>query len=264
MLRHFSSRLTKSEENSSKEINQLLKARIQMQQVIKAANQTRRHGIQFGKIIKDSLIRLVHFFRNLLIKLMTIKLTFVPVLIICFFPILILMMIPNFVSGERANYNIPKESVLVEKDFVFPLPKEFKYVSAHYGYYAPFGQKIRHYGTDFPAPIGTPIVAIADGTIIEANEYKEQQGLKSVGILHKDNLVSRYMHVDRYFVKIGEEIKQGEVIAVVGNNGPSTGPHLHLQLESDYTKGLGKTAFDARYLFPSILGEAPEELEFTP
>lgn len=123
---------------------------------------------------------------------------------------------------------------------------------------------IRHYGTDFPAPIGTPILVIADGIIIEANEYQEQQGLKSVGILHKDNLVSRYMHVDRYFVTVGEEIKKGEVIAVVGNNGPSTGPHLHLQVESDYTKGLGKTAFDARYLFPSILGEAPTELEITP
>lgn len=133
-LRQFSNRLSRNEENASKELNQLLQLRIQMKQAIKSTSQTIRQGIRFGKGIKDGLIQLIQFLRNLISKLMTTQLTLVPILIISFLPMIILMMIPNFISGERGNYNIPSESILIEKDFVFPLPKEFRTVSAHYGY----------------------------------------------------------------------------------------------------------------------------------
>lgn len=85
-----------------------------------------------------------------------------------------------------------------------------------------------HNGIDLAAPIGTPIVAAADGVVIEAGAASGF-GIW-VRILHDDGSVTVYGHMYDYSVYEGQQVKAGEQIATVGSNGQSTGPHLHFEV----------------------------------
>lgn len=85
-----------------------------------------------------------------------------------------------------------------------------------------------HYGLDFAAPIGTPIYAAADGTVIEAGPASGF-GLW-VRIQHEDGTITVYGHMQDFSVKEGQKVRAGEQIARTGNRGYSTGPHLHFEV----------------------------------
>jgi murein DD-endopeptidase MepM/ murein hydrolase activator NlpD len=85
-----------------------------------------------------------------------------------------------------------------------------------------------HYGIDIANSIGTPIVAAADGVVIEAGPASGF-GLW-VRILHDDGTITVYGHMQDYSVREGERVKAGEQIARIGNRGQSTGPHLHFEV----------------------------------
>ncbi len=87
-----------------------------------------------------------------------------------------------------------------------------------------------HYGLDFRGSIGSPIVAAADGVVIEAGSASGF-GLW-VRIQLDDGTVHVYGHMNSYSVSEGERVKAGEQIAEVGNRGQSTGPHLHFEVWS--------------------------------
>ena len=87
---------------------------------------------------------------------------------------------------------------------------------------------VQHLGVDVAAPIGTPIYAVADGTIIDAGPAS---GFGMwVRILHEDGTVTVYGHVDTATVSVGEYVMAGDQIATVGNRGFSTGPHVHFEV----------------------------------
>ncbi|WP_250529424.1 M23 family metallopeptidase [Caballeronia sp. ATUFL_F1_KS4A] len=88
-----------------------------------------------------------------------------------------------------------------------------------------------HPGIDFAGPAGTPILASAGGRVIAAGE-RNGYGI-SVDIRHSDGMVTRYGHASRIFVKTGEFVMPGQVIAEVGSTGRSTGPHLHFEVIVD-------------------------------
>ncbi|MFC5057745.1 M23 family metallopeptidase [Saccharothrix xinjiangensis] len=85
-----------------------------------------------------------------------------------------------------------------------------------------------HYGIDIAGPIGTPILAAADGVVIEAGQASGF-GLW-VRVEHADGTVTVYGHVDTYSVQEGQRVRAGEQIARMGNRGFSTGPHLHFEV----------------------------------
>ncbi|MBA0124813.1 M23 family metallopeptidase [Haloechinothrix sp. YIM 98757] len=85
-----------------------------------------------------------------------------------------------------------------------------------------------HNGIDIAAPIGSPIHAAADGTVIEAGPASGF-GLW-VRIQHDDGHVSVYGHMNSYSVAPGQRVEAGQQIAEVGNRGQSTGPHLHFEV----------------------------------
>ncbi|QFZ24863.1 M23 family metallopeptidase [Saccharothrix syringae] len=85
-----------------------------------------------------------------------------------------------------------------------------------------------HYGIDIAGPIGTPILAAADGVVIEAGTASGF-GLW-VRVQHADGTITVYGHVDTYSVEAGQRVKAGEQIARMGNRGFSTGPHLHFEV----------------------------------
>lgn len=85
-----------------------------------------------------------------------------------------------------------------------------------------------HRGIDIAAPIGSPIYAVADGTVVEAGPA---QGFGLwVRIRHDDGTISIYGHMYDFFVSQGERVPAGMQIARIGNRGDSTGPHLHFEI----------------------------------
>lgn len=86
-----------------------------------------------------------------------------------------------------------------------------------------------HAGIDFGAPIGTPIVAAADGQVIAAG-WAGGYG-REVRIAHAGGMVTLYGHMSSIAATPGEVVHQGQVIGYVGSSGLSTGPHLHFEVK---------------------------------
>ena len=86
----------------------------------------------------------------------------------------------------------------------------------------------QHFGTDIANAIGTPIVAVTDGVVVEAGPASGF-GLW-VRIAHPGGWSSVYGHIDRSLVQAGQRVRAGERIALMGNRGQSTGPHLHVEI----------------------------------
>jgi murein DD-endopeptidase MepM/ murein hydrolase activator NlpD len=112
-------------------------------------------------------------------------------------------------------------------------PVDHGWHSSNFGHRIdPFtGQNAFHEGIDFPAEVGTAIVAAASGKVIAA-ELHAQYG-KMVEIDHGNGLVSRYAHASKLNVKAGDLVVRGQRIATVGTTGRSTGPHLHFEVRQN-------------------------------
>jgi murein DD-endopeptidase MepM/ murein hydrolase activator NlpD len=93
------------------------------------------------------------------------------------------------------------------------------------------GRGALHMGLDFPADVGTPIMAAAGGVVINTETHPAYGLLVEVD--HGSNLVTRYAHASKIMVKSGDLVKRGQTIALVGNTGRSTGPHLHFEVLVD-------------------------------
>ncbi|KKO43982.1 peptidase M23 [Arsukibacterium ikkense] len=85
-----------------------------------------------------------------------------------------------------------------------------------------------HNGTDFRTPIGTPVLAPADGVVTRIENHPFAG--KYIEIQHFGSYKTRYLHLDRFLVKRGQQVNRGQRIALSGNTGRSTGPHLHYEL----------------------------------
>ncbi len=104
------------------------------------------------------------------------------------------------------------------------------WVSSPFGYRIdPFtGKQAFHRGIDISTNPGNPIVAAADGTVIEAN-YDKFLG-NNVVVSHGNGVVTQYGHMTKSVVKPGQKIKRGEQIGFVGKTGKASGPHLHYEV----------------------------------
>jgi murein DD-endopeptidase MepM/ murein hydrolase activator NlpD len=86
-----------------------------------------------------------------------------------------------------------------------------------------------HRGIDITGEIGTPIVAVADGTVVEAKYSRIGYGNR-VSIHHANGYNTLYAHLDSIKVNIGDRVNIGDTIATLGSSGMSTGPHLHYEI----------------------------------
>lgn len=94
-------------------------------------------------------------------------------------------------------------------------------------------RKSTHTGLDISATTGTDIKAVASGTVTCA-KYSGSYG-NLVKIDHGNGVETWYGHISKMYVKVGQEVKAGDVIAAVGSTGNSTGPHLHLEIRINGT-----------------------------
>jgi murein DD-endopeptidase MepM/ murein hydrolase activator NlpD len=90
------------------------------------------------------------------------------------------------------------------------------------------GTSALHTGLDYEAEVGTPIYTAAGGLVV-AQEFHPAYG-NMVEVDHGNELITRYAHASKTFVKKGDLIKRGKKIAEVGTTGRSTGPHLHFEV----------------------------------
>lgn len=107
-------------------------------------------------------------------------------------------------------------------------PVQFSRISSRYNLkrrIAFYGNKVRpHKGTDFAAPVGTPILATSNGTVVES-AHKGGNG-NYVKIKHNATYSTQYLHMSKRNVKPGQYVRQGEVIGWVGMTGNTSGPHV--------------------------------------
>jgi hypothetical protein len=81
-----------------------------------------------------------------------------------------------------------------------------------------------HTGSDYDSPVGSPILAVANGTVVLAKEMFFEGN--AVFIDHGDGLISMYFHLSEIKVEAGQEVKRGEILGREGSTGRATGPHL--------------------------------------
>lgn len=107
-------------------------------------------------------------------------------------------------------------------------PLKFNRISSRYNLkrrIAYYGNKIRpHKGTDFAAAVGTPIMSTANGTVIKS-EYRGGNG-NYVKIKHNGTYETQYLHMSKRNVRVGDYVRQGDVIGYIGMTGNTSGPHV--------------------------------------
>lgn len=112
------------------------------------------------------------------------------------------------------------------EDWVTPMKEDAVLTS-------PFGQRDGrlHAGLDYGVEIGTPLRAMGDGEVIAGGPMSGYGTY--IDVEYTDGTVSRYGHLDALDADVGEEVEAGDVVALSGNTGDSTGPHLHLEIRPD-------------------------------
>ncbi len=137
------------------------------------------------------------------------------------------------ISRELVNQRVMSESqaAVIERGTVIP-PTYIKPISGGH-FTSGFGYRWGrlHKGVDWGCPVGTTVFASCGGTVIQAS-YNGGYG-NNVVISHPDGRMTRYAHNSKLLVSVGQTVEQGEPIALSGNTGRSTGPHVHFEIYID-------------------------------
>jgi murein DD-endopeptidase MepM/ murein hydrolase activator NlpD len=157
-------------------------------------------------------------------------------------------LIPYRLSFDTPKNIGMKENVKINPIFTTPIKEGEQYeITSGFGmrWHPVLKEKKKHNGIDYKAKMNTPVVAIADGTVRKVHLYHEAgKGYgKFIIIDHANRFSSLYAQLNAYKVNEGDKVNKGDVIALVGSSGLSTGPHLHLELKKD-----GKHVDPANYI----------------
>ncbi|KOU82139.1 MULTISPECIES: M23 family metallopeptidase [unclassified Streptomyces] len=106
----------------------------------------------------------------------------------------------------------------------------------------------KHSGQDFAVPVGTPVKAAAAGVVVKAGPNGGGDGPaygNAIVIKHANNRYSQYAHLSKIQVKVGQKVSVKQRIALSGNTGNSSGPHLHFEIRTtpNYGSALNPVAF---------------------
>ena len=133
---------------------------------------------------------------------------------------------------ERLGLSLARMAVLERALDGIPqvVPASVENITSGFGYRRdPFnGHGAMHAGIDFKGAIGSPIFAAAEGRVTFAG-WKAGYG-QAIEITHGNGMLTRYAHLSRIGVKVGQQVEAGATIGGLGNTGRSTGPHLHFEV----------------------------------
>jgi murein DD-endopeptidase MepM/ murein hydrolase activator NlpD len=131
------------------------------------------------------------------------------------------------VDPESGDFNFYDENARPLESFFLKAPLNFSRISSRFSgnRYHPVQKRWKaHKGTDYAAPHGTPIWSTANGRVI-ASGYTGGNG-NYVKVKHNKTYTTQYLHMSKRNVKVGQHVKQGDVIGFVGSTGLATGPHV--------------------------------------
>ena len=133
------------------------------------------------------------------------------------------------ITGQEGHYDINGKSI---KKALMKTPINGARLSSSFGLrkHPIDGFTKMHKGTDFAAPLGTPIMASGDGVVVKVGWCGG--GGNCIKIRHNSSYSTVYAHLSKFAVatKKGRRVKQGQIIGYVGSTGKSTGPHLHYEV----------------------------------
>lgn len=134
-------------------------------------------------------------------------------------------------DGSQPNY-FQEDGTSARKTFL-KSPLKYSFVTSGFGqrFHPILNYRGSHNGVDYSAAVGTPVWAVADGTVTVA--HNTGGGGNTVCLRHTNGFDTCYLHLSRYGegVRVGARVGQKQVIAYSGNTGLSTGPHLHFALK---------------------------------
>ncbi|TVZ26176.1 murein DD-endopeptidase MepM/ murein hydrolase activator NlpD [Gillisia sp. Hel_I_86] len=128
---------------------------------------------------------------------------------------------------EKGESDFYDEEARPLQSFFLKAPLNFSRISSRFSgnRYHPVQKRWKaHKGTDYAAPHGTPIWSTANGTVIAAS-YTGGNG-NYVKVKHNDTYTTQYLHMSKRNVRVGQRVKQGDIIGYVGSTGLATGPHV--------------------------------------
>ena len=133
----------------------------------------------------------------------------------------------------------------INQQLIWPV-SGYTRISSPYGYRRIFGRRNFHTGIDIPAPQGVPILAAADGYVVYKKVNYSRVGYGCIIILeHDDGKRTFYAHQSKILVNMGQRLKAGEKLGLVGTTGSSTGPHLHFEVRVE-----NKPVNPSKYVHP--------------
>ena len=145
------------------------------------------------------------------------------------------MVIQSKSLDEITKLAAEKEKLLASIPAIQPVNnEELTRMASGFGWRSDPFTKARkmHWGMDFTAPRGTPVYASGDGKIKRADNSASGYG-KHIRLEHGYGYMTIYAHLSRYNVKVGEQVKRGDLIGFVGSTGRSEAPHLHYEVWKD-------------------------------
>ncbi len=151
--------------------------------------------------------------------------------------------VKGYLSKEDSD-KISTVSVSDANSMIWPVQGK---VTSEYGYrtHPITGKYSMHGGIDIGAENKTPIKSVFDGKITKKG-YSNSYGYYVI-IQHSDNFETLYAHCSKILLETGNEVKKGDIVALVGSTGKSTGPHLHFETR------IGGYRVDPRWLLGSVV-----------
>lgn len=124
-------------------------------------------------------------------------------------------------AQEKIVLDMSEVKEMVTKSaYIFPVPESIG-VSQNYHSF--------HRGIDIRANVGTPVLSVASGVVIEVTEQRYGYG-KHIRVAHAGTVSSLYAHLNEIKVEVGQRVERGQEIGTIGSTGWSTGNHLHFEI----------------------------------
>jgi len=150
-----------------------------------------------------------------------------------------------------------KSKMLASIPAIQPIPnKKLRRIASGFGYRVDPIYKTRkmHKGIDFTAPTGTKIYATGDAVVQKVENRRWGYG-KHIVLNHGYGYTTLYGHMSRTNVKVGQKVKRGQLIGLVGSTGKSTGAHLHYEVRKN-----GNAVNPVGYFYNDLTSEQYEEI----